>query len=86
MDLSTTQPLYISDLENLALNMTDDSETLVTMNKVTIQRIIKLLLRDEQTRTIARENYRKKNPHIIQRGQFDPELYIKPIYLFSKKN
>jgi hypothetical protein len=75
-----TTPTYIQVLQaELAKMDNDNVKGLFAINKYTLNRIIKLLIRDEAVRTTSRNFQRSKNPEGKTRELHKKEFLVKPI-------
>jgi hypothetical protein len=74
-------PEYIQTLQSQISQMSsDNSKALFVIDKSTLNRLVKVLIRDEQVRIASREFQRNKNPEAKLRGVMKKDLYIKPIF------
>jgi hypothetical protein len=77
---SVATPNYIQLLQaQLSKMSSNDTKSLFVMNKWTLNRVIKLLIRDEAVRTTARNFQRNKNPGGKIREISKKDFIINPI-------
>lgn len=74
-------PDYIQVLQNQISQMANNnSKGIFIIDKYTLTKLVKLLIRDEEVRKASRELHRRKHPEIKIRGENPKQLAIIPIY------
>jgi len=76
-------PTYIQILQSQLAKMNNDNQkALFVIDKYTLNRVIKLMIRDEQIRITSREFQRSRNPNGKVKGVSMKNFLIQPIYDF----
>jgi hypothetical protein len=83
-DIIIQTPDYIQALQaQIAQMKTDDTKGLFLIDKKTLEKLVKVLSRDETLRHQMREKHREKNPELKTRVSKVMSLTIKPVMLIQ---
>lgn len=83
-DIIVHTPDYIQTLQmQIAQMRTDETKGLFLIDKKTLEKLVKVLSRDEQVRHNMREKHREKNPDLKTRVSKVMSLTIKPVMIIQ---